>query len=90
MTCKACIHWESLTGLSSLGEDDGGEPAFGKCRRHPPRINDAVLALIFPRQGLTGGGTDEGDVSNALHEASLFPITFHSDRCGEFNGGSSC
>lgn len=68
-TCENCRFF------SEFDIEDGGW-----CRRHPPRLSEAILHSIFkdePHEGDRGLTPDEG------HLASQFPWTYQDSWCGE-------
>jgi hypothetical protein len=75
-TCAACRHWDRY---------EGGEGSLstnkGDCRRHPPRISEALLTRHLPGLSVDMNGYE---LELDIYTASAFPVTHETSLCGEF------
>jgi hypothetical protein len=82
--CNRCRFWKLQEATKDEGDPDWG---FGFCRRRPPVLVDSLIAakIIPPRYGQQS----DLDMDTALdaHDGSLWPATFATDWCGEYEEG---
>jgi hypothetical protein len=81
--CNGCRFWIADTTSDAFDEEPH---AYGQCRRFPPTISDhmASISIGTPNFGEQYDPEDMAD-SIAVHRASLSPVTFCNDWCGEFS-----
>lgn len=89
--CRICRFW--LLDLKPNEQDPGEDidAGFGWCRRRPPAIIDHMARMAIHQPGFGGHVYDREDVASAMHidDATLFPATFGTNWCGEFEASSS-
>lgn len=82
--CATCRFW---LPDPETGDYDDHPVAFGQCRRNPPVISDHMATMTIGLVGFGGRTFDAEQIAttNAIHDATLRPVTFCTDWCGEFS-----
>lgn len=80
--CNGCRFW--LADEKS-GNFDDQPHSFGRCRRFPPRVSDHMASISIGTPNF-GEQCDPEDLADTISvaRASLLPVTFCTDWCGEF------
>jgi hypothetical protein len=83
--CATCRFWNAETVKGSDRGPDAAGFGFGVCRRRPPVVLDtlAQMSATPPRPG-NAVDMDEVFSSVSLYDSTVFPGTYYSTWCGEF------
>lgn len=86
--CEACRFWERIDVDSVYPDDattfsDDGLVEQGYCKRYPPTIVSDVLATVR-NLPLYLNRFKSMTPSGMLHSASVWPVTWDFDSCGEW------
>ena len=79
--CNCCRFWKLDEATVDKADPDWG---FGHCRRRPPVLADSLIAaqIVPPRYG-EQTDLEIGSPTEA-YSASVWPATFATEWCGEF------
>ncbi|WP_157035743.1 hypothetical protein [Sphingobium chungbukense] len=82
--CATCQFWAPDTFRLEKGTNDPSF-GFGACRRRPPQIIDALARVNInpPRPGMHLDNDEVFSVDDAF-DSTMFPVTFYTSWCGEF------
>jgi hypothetical protein len=73
--CRSCVFFHA-----------GGLP--GHCRRKPPRVVGELIRLTLDPEFYEGSGVvgerTWRDLRGAIYEATVFPVVYETDWCGEY------
>jgi hypothetical protein len=82
--CNRCRFWLAVPDEVGDCPEDG--PGFGWCRRNPPTLSDHMASMIIDRPRFGGHNYDPESVATVgnVHNSSLFPATWQTTWCGQF------
>jgi len=91
-TCSQCRFWKRIdpgrriAGFDDVHMSDEEDDKFliGECLRYPPKISDREIAETLKAPLYSGSRFASLPVS-VICSATLWPITWDSDGCGEFS-----
>ena len=94
--CRHCRFWRRIergavyNGKEEeliLSDEGDGRVIVGECLRYPPVLDGVSLAEMRAGQMRKAKTSNDGLANYHQQAATLFPMTFELDWCGEFQRG---
>lgn len=79
--CNRCRHWSEDMQVRDPQDENFG---FGQCRINPPVILGQIVDRLMEKPSYREQ-IDPDITTTSAYTATCFPVTFATDRCGQFD-----